>query len=323
MDDNQSLTLLGENQQQEVLPAAITDTGCERKVNEDRYAYIETPYGELWLVCDGMGGVSGGELAAQLAIDAIRREIDQELEGGITSDFLLKKAIEEANRVIVLRRQNKMFAQMGTTVVGALFNGNQISLAHVGDSRAYLVRNRKIEQLTNDHTFVQELVDNGKITLDESLNHPQSHVLTRAIGSEANVDVVVQDLWVWDAPAGEGFDKLVLCSDGLYSHVSDDELCKSVAEKSPQKACADLVELAKSRGGFDNITVCIVPIKGQLKRAQPKLKEVSKFNSLLSGASSEKTYWGIFIGEFIISILITLALMVVVLFVVGVQIVSN
>lgn len=324
MDDNQSLTLLGENQQQDVLPAAITDTGCERKVNEDRYAYIETPYGELWLVCDGMGGVSGGELAAQLAIDAIRREVDQSLEeGGATSDILLKTAIEEANRVIVLRRQNKMFAQMGTTIVGALFNGDQISIAHVGDSRAYLVRNRKIEQLTNDHTFVQELVDNGKITIEEALNHPQSHVLTRAIGSEAKVDVAVQDLWIWDAPAGENFDKLVLCSDGLYSHVSDDELCKAVAEKSPQRACADLVELAKSRGGFDNITVCIIPILGQLKRARPEEQQVSKLNKLFSLSNTERTYWGIFLGEFLISILISITLMIVVFFIVGVQIISS
>lgn len=249
------------------VPAAITDTGCERELNEDRYAVIESPSGLAWVVCDGMGGAMGGELAAQLAIDAIRRDLENlpERPGAIA----IKSAVLEANRVIVLRRQNPAFSNMGTTVVAAMFSGTEVAIAHAGDSRAYLIRDGAIQQLTTDHTYVQDLVDKGKINMEEALSHPQAHVLTRCIGSEPGLDVVSQKFWIWEVGQNEAQDYLLLCSDGLYSLVREGEIADAVSQHAPQRACVNLVELAKTRGGYDNITVAIIPLGGQLRNEPP------------------------------------------------------
>ena len=249
------------------VPAAITDVGCEREINEDRYAVIDSPLGKVWLVCDGMGGSLGGELAAQLAIDAIRRGLEAR-EYSSTSEALLA-AVEEANRVIVLRRQNPAFSSMGTTIVAAMIQGDEVVIAHAGDSRGYLVRGGEIQQLTVDHTYVQELVDRGQISQDEALSHPEAHVLTRCLGSDPRLAVDCQNYWCWKAEEGEEEDYLILCSDGLYSLVTDEEISNQVSSKSPQEACVELVDLAKARGGYDNITLAILPIYGQLKEEEP------------------------------------------------------
>lgn len=249
------------------VPAAITDTGCERQLNEDRYAVIESPSGMAWLVCDGMGGEAGGELAAQIAIDAIRRD----LEGlpARPAEIALRSAVLEANRVIVLRRQNQAFAGMGTTIVAAIFDGAEVVIGHVGDSRAYLVRDSAIQQLTTDHTFVQTLVDSGQIKSEDALSHPQAHVLTRAIGSEPGLEVSLNKFWIWQVAEQATPDLLVLCTDGLYSLVSEGEIASIVSQHSPQHACVKLVELANSRGGFDNITLAIIPLPGQIRQEPP------------------------------------------------------
>ena len=249
------------------VPAAITDTGCERTLNEDRYAVIESDSGLAWLVFDGMGGEAGGELAAQLALDAIRRDLESFPARPPEQAF--KSAILQANRVIVLRRQNPAFAGMGTTVVGALFQRAEVVLGHVGDSRAYIVRDGAIQQVTIDHTYVQTLVDAGQIRPEEALSHPQAHVLTRAIGSEPGLEVSLQKFWIWQVSQEEPGDFLVLCTDGLYSLVSEGEIETAVSQHTPQTACANLVELAKSRGGFDNITLAVIPVPGQLRKEPP------------------------------------------------------
>jgi PPM family protein phosphatase len=249
------------------VPAAITDAGCERELNEDRYAVIECPSGLAWLVCDGMGGVAGGELAAQLALDAIRRDLENAPPRA--ADEALRSAILEANRIIVLRRQNQAFAQMGTTVVAILFAHPEVVLGHAGDSRAYLVRGGAIQQLTTDHTYVQSLVDKGQIKQDEALSHPDAHILTRCIGSEPGLVVDLQRYWIWPSPEGEPDDSILLCTDGLYSHVSDGEMAVAVSQNTPQRACVSLVETAKVRGGFDNITLAVIPLGGQLKETPP------------------------------------------------------
>lgn len=247
------------------VPAALTDSGCEREFNEDRYAVIEGPSGLGWLVCDGMGGVMGGELAAQLAIDTIRRD----LEGSHVRrpDEALRSAIMEANRVIILRRQNEMFANMGTTIVGALFQGPEMVVAHVGDSRAYLVRFGEIRSLTVDHTYVQSLVEKGEISAEEALRHPQAHILSRCIGAEPGLEVPVSRHWIWDS--NDQNDLLVLVTDGLYSLVNEDEIAAIVSASAPPTACVRLVELAKTRGGYDNITVAVIPLGGELRNEPP------------------------------------------------------
>lgn len=249
------------------IPAAITDTGCERELNEDRYAVVECESGLCWIVCDGMGGSTGGELAAQLAIDAIRRDLEN--LPARPADIALRGAIIEANRVIVLRRQNQAFAQMGTTIVSALFSGAELVIGNVGDSRAYLVRDGAIQQLTTDHTYVQELVEKGKIKSDEALTHPQAHILTRCIGSEPALEVDILRFWMWPSNDNTITDRLVLCTDGLYSLVTEEEIAAIASRETPQSACAKLVELAKAKGGYDNISVAIVPLVGQLRQEPP------------------------------------------------------
>lgn len=269
------------------VPAVISDTGCERELNEDRYAVVDSPSGLAWLLCDGMGGAAGGELAAQLAIDSMRRDL--ETLPFRTSENALRSAVLEANRIIVLRRQNPAFSSMGTTVVGVLFVDQEICIAHVGDSRAYLVRDGAIQQLTVDHTYVQELVDRGEIRAEEALAHPQAHILTRCVGAEPGLEVTFNRYWIWPARQNEPKDFLMLCTDGLYSLVSDNEIAQVISESSPQRACTRLVEMAKSRGGYDNITLAIVPLDGQLKNEPPQ-----GFKPRQVAAEREKAKEGLF-----------------------------
>jgi protein phosphatase len=164
-----------------------------------------------------------------------------------------------------------MFSGMGTTIVAAMFRGSEVALAHAGDSRAYLVRDGTVFHLTQDHTLVQEMVSRGELDAEESLKHPQAHVLTRCLGSEPGLRIDMSKFWITTKEdpnqgggQGGGQDRLALISDGLYSLVSDAELGAIVSDLEPQRACVHLVELAKSRGGFDNITIAIVPLRGNL-----------------------------------------------------------
>lgn len=248
------------------IPAAMTDIGCERDINEDRYAVVDCPSGQAWIVCDGMGGVVGGELAAQLAIDTIRRA----LENGDyeNSSSAINVAIEEANRIILLRRQNPAFGSMGTTVVAAMFCDEEVTICHAGDSRAYVLRGSEIKQITVDHTYVQDLLERGEITADQVQDHPQAHVLTRCLGAAPRLQIDNKKFWIWPLTENEKEDKLILCSDGLYSHVDDAEIADICSNSSPQEACVKLVELAKARGGYDNITISILPLKGHLREEE-------------------------------------------------------
>lgn len=267
---SESETTMDEPMQTKAVPAAITDIGCEREINEDRYAVIDSPIGRAWICCDGMGGCLGGELAAQLAIDAIRRMLES---GDFDSaEQALTAAIDEANRIIVLRRQNPAFSSMGTTVVAALIDEDEIVINHAGDSRAYVVREGSIEQLTVDHTYVQDLVERGSITQEEAMSHPQSHVLTKCLGAEPRLGLESQQYWIWDTDERE--DILVLCTDGLYSLVSDEEIADQVWNNTPQESCVNLVELARSRGGFDNITLTVLPMGGAIKNEENPNRQV-------------------------------------------------
>lgn len=246
-----------------MVQAALSDIGLERAVNEDRCATIPTSEGLCYVVLDGMGGVEGGEFAAQLSVDSMYRSF-------ATGEHrepreALKLAIEDANRTIVLRRQNQKFREMGTTIVGVVIEGSSVAVAHVGDSRAYLVQGDSIQQLTVDHTYVQQLVDRQEISKEDALPHPQSHILTQCLGSADNVQVDVTEHWIWPLSKGEQTDWLVLCTDGLYSMITEDEICSVVISLPPEKACEQLVALANARGGFDNITVSIIPLHGHLK----------------------------------------------------------
>ncbi len=242
-----------------VMPAALTDIGCEREINEDRYASFRVNGTSIWVVCDGMGGAVGGELAAQLAVETIKKLVDSKSS---VSAGDIANAIQEANRIIVLRRQNPAFSGMGTTIVSAVVSREELHVLHAGDSRAYVIGPDGIKQLTLDHTYVQDLVNRGMITKEEALYHPQSHVLTRCLGGDLKISLDSTSFGI--NPGIPGQYKLILCSDGLYSLITDEELYDIAYNEPPQEACITAVELARDRGGFDNITLAVIPLAGEL-----------------------------------------------------------
>lgn len=261
-----------------LLPAAITDTGLERDLNEDRYCVLETKLGIFWAVFDGLGGAAGGEVAAQIAMDAFLREVSSAGENENPEQVLIS-AVREANRVIILRRQNPTYSNMGTTIVAALITPEKLYIANVGDSRAYLLKENELTQLTIDHTLVQMYVDQGKMNPEDALRHPESHVLTKCLGSDHRL---IPDTFVYSIYRNSGFDTLVLCTDGLYSLVSESEICKITKELSPQAAVLKLVELAKNRGGFDNITVAIIPLPGKVSFEDSVVKVYSRYQNIFT-----------------------------------------
>ncbi|MFN4895177.1 MAG: PP2C family protein-serine/threonine phosphatase [Pseudomonadota bacterium] len=243
--------------------AGLSDTGCERESNEDRFLIETQEEGGGYFVFDGMGGQPAGETAAAIAEDVIREMLLRSEGGDIES--LMVRAIESAQEEILQRHEDPTSVGMGTTAVGVIMLGNRLVVGAVGDSRAYHINRSTISQITNDHTLVQQLVDAGQISSHDALVHPQSHVLTRCLGSRVDFSVDIRCYALKrSALKGTPEEWLLLCSDGLYSLVSDEEMRTLVVQLSADDAVSKLVELARSRGGFDNITAVIVPICGRL-----------------------------------------------------------
>jgi protein phosphatase len=231
---------------------ALSDVGRRRQANEDRYA-VAAELG-LFLVADGMGGHRAGQLASRLAAETAVKALE-ELQGSeMALTERLRCSVTAANREIFNTAQAKPeFQGMGTTLVSLLVADGRVALAHVGDSRAYLVRGGKIRQLTDDHSVVGELIRQREITPQAARVHPHRHVLTKALGVRREV---VPDLAELTAVPGDLF---VLCSDGLTGLVHDEEIAEAAASSDDlDTICADLVECANSRGGEDNITVVLV-----------------------------------------------------------------
>ncbi|HJV29943.1 MAG TPA: Stp1/IreP family PP2C-type Ser/Thr phosphatase [Gaiellaceae bacterium] len=217
--------------------AGATDPGRRRRRNEDSYV-IEPP---LFAVADGMGGAQAGEIASKLAAAAVK-------ERGADVESL----VQEANRRVHQRSlEDPDTFGMGTTLTVAAVEDGVVSIGHVGDSRAYLVRDGNLEQLTEDHSLVGELMRSGKLSAEEAESHPQRSMITRALGTDPNVDV---DIFAVDPRPGDLF---VLCSDGLTSMVEDREILRLVGEKRGdlQGLVKALIKAANKGGGEDNITV--------------------------------------------------------------------
>ena len=225
-----------------------TDTGKKRRRNEDDYV-VEPP---LFAIADGMGGAQAGELASSLAAGAVRGG-----EGIGSGESRVVELIQEANRRVYQRSsQDAAVSGMGTTMTVALVEDDSVVFGHVGDSRAYLIRDGKLEQLTEDHSLVAELVRSGKLSPEEAETHPQRSVITRALGTDPDVDVDT-----FSIPTRPG-DLFMLCSDGLTSMVEDDAILKTV-EKNPdnlQAVAKALIRAANKGGGEDNITVVFFEI---------------------------------------------------------------
>lgn len=231
---------------------ALSDVGLVRKDNEDNY--LVAPERGLFVVADGMGGHVGGQVASALAIQVIDEFIDVASLGTTKPDSLLLAALEKANEEVYSRGKEEQYYGMGTTVTAALFFGDQVHIAHIGDSRAYLLREKDITLLTQDHSLVNEMFQNGGLTLEEAKNHPQRHVLTRALGTDVKPQIDVFSVAV------QTEDLLVLCTDGLYNHVPAEDILQVILETELdlKKAVRNLVNLALERGGNDNITVALV-----------------------------------------------------------------
>ena len=236
-----------------LLRAAVrSDLGLRRPANEDAYALAEDL--GLYLVADGMGGHTAGQLASRLAVEGAVRAL-RTLEGAAASlTEKLRYSVSAANREVYDTAQARpQLAGMGTTLVALLAGSERVALAHVGDSRAYLIRAGRIRQLTDDHSLVGELVRRREISETAARGHPHRHVLTRALGVRRTVE---PDLAELTPRAGDTF---VLCSDGLTGHVRDEEIAEAVAKDAdPGAVCAALVTLANTRGGEDNTTVVLV-----------------------------------------------------------------
>ena len=227
--------------------AALSDVGRVRRNNEDS-AYAGP---HLLLLADGMGGAAAGEVASAAAVQVIRR-LDKP---GITGEDMIEAlagAVHRANeRLSELVEEDPEREGMGSTVTALLFDGKQLGLAHLGDSRAYRMRDGHLYQLSHDHTFVQSLVDEGRISKEEAFTHPHRNLILRVLDGRPDSD---PDLEILDVLVG---DRLLLCSDGLPDYVSDDVIATSMADGTPDSVVVDLITHALEAGSNDNVT-CIV-----------------------------------------------------------------
>lgn len=244
----------------------LSHVGRKRKTNEDSF-YLNPERG-LFIVADGMGGHVAGEVASKLAVDTIQEflrlsDADSEItwpfefdETLSTGENRIRAAIQLANREIVRHMQRKQEHRgMGTTVVTAVVLDDSCFIGHVGDSRAYLIRDGKIQQLTRDHTFVNEQVEKGFMSKDEAQRHPARNILTRAVGSAEDLDVELSE-----AKLRSG-DVILLCSDGLSSMIEDAAILETVRQHNGEDleaAGKALVARANENGGLDNITVVLI-----------------------------------------------------------------
>ena len=232
-----------------------TDIGLVRETNQDAFSFGSFDDGNCWaVVCDGMGGVSGGQVASEICVEKVSEAIKRSYRKGITlssAKNLLTTAINAANSAVFKEAQENIELKgMGTTVVALLVLGSIAVVAHVGDSRAYLI-NDEIKQITKDHSFVQLLIDTGKITEEEAKVHPDRNVITRAVGIEHVVDVEIDIVDINDN------DKLLICTDGLNGYVPDADILKIIKEYG-DSSTEKLVKTANDAGGRDNVTVVML-----------------------------------------------------------------
>ena len=226
------------------------DTGMFYKVTDE---HVIREKGYLLIVADGMGGHQAGEVASRMAGDIISREyFNQTGNGGVEKN--LARVFALANKSIFEKaRSQKAYNGMGTTCTALVVIDKTVYYAHVGDSRAYMQKGDSIVQITEDHTFVQELVKNGDITADEAASHPKRNILTNAMGTkpELRIDTGKCPL------SFENNDRLLICSDGLYDYLSNEELKEILQKEGLKNAAGFMVNQAKARGGHDNITVVL------------------------------------------------------------------
>lgn len=237
-------------------------TGLQRKENQDSFGWFSTGTGELFVVADGMGGTSGGRVAADMAIAALRQTFEQAGKG--CAD-LLRQGIEKANQqVMELAQREAKLVGMGSTLVAMAYQNGLAYIAHVGDSRLYMLRQGRLTRLTRDHSKVQGLIDSGQMSEAAAEQHPDAHVITRCVGGGQTINAEIRSTPIICQPG----DCFLLCTDGLSSLVNDKEIAGIIAIQNgfPATTCHKLVKLALERGGHDNVTLQLICFAGQVTK---------------------------------------------------------
>ena len=242
--------------------ALKSDVGKLRKLNEDYCGcyFKEDNNLSIFVLADGMGGHNAGEIASRVTVESILAKVSEFMDSNQSkmTDKRIKELASDAiinanNNVVSLSAKNSGMRGMGTTVVMAALWGDKACISHVGDSRAYLVSDGKIKQLTTDHSYIEELIKEGSISRERAKNHPDRNMITRAIGVE---DVVIIDT---DVVKIKDLDAIILCSDGLTNLIDENEILDVFLKgQSADEICDELLKEANKRGGYDNITIVVV-----------------------------------------------------------------
>lgn len=234
-----------------------TDKGLLRSNNQDAYANGMFDDGTVWaVVCDGMGGANGGNVASRMAVDYFSASLKSGYRSNMSENSvrnLLEASVGAANvRVFDKSRESSELAGMGTTIVAALITPVAAFFSHAGDSRAYILKNGELSQITRDHSIVQSMIESGRLSQEEARFHPRKNVITRALGVDETVNV---DFTVAEFSKG---DKILICTDGLTNFAETDAIKAILADEGVADPAVSLIELANTNGGGDNITAVVV-----------------------------------------------------------------
>ncbi|MCX6446651.1 MAG: protein phosphatase 2C domain-containing protein [Actinobacteria bacterium] len=249
---------------------AQTDLGLVREGNEDSAIYGAN----LIAVADGMGGHAGGEVASAIAINALAQLLpvisDSEIDIDSREDLFLNITYEIDSQILEKSKQTPELAGMGTTLTALNISGNNVELLHIGDSRCYRYRDNKLEQLSYDHTVMQELLDQGRLTPEEVFDHPQRSLLTQALMGDSGLDPILVSYEI------NADDQFLLCSDGLTNLLSDYEIGKIIESKTDNDLIAALISEVKAKGAPDNITIIWAQVTD--KKVSSEIKKIGAAN---------------------------------------------
>lgn len=264
-----------------------TDIGCVREHNED--SLVVAP--PLYAVADGMGGHAAGEVASEIAVHTLA-----DLAPQTADTAALAQAVVSCNYAVINAARSKGRAGMGTTLTAAVLSGERLAIAQVGDSRVYLLHQGKMQQLTRDHSLMAEMIEAGELTEEEARFHPQRSVITRALGSDPDME---PDLYELNVSAG---DRLLLCSDGLSTMIDDAQISQILQRtRDPQRCANILVNEAIAAGGHDNITVVVVDVEGNAAKREKRTRRKSRIWAALITALLVAVVAGIGYGGYALS----------------------
>ena len=261
--DNETAELLGSCGELVFHSSVRTDVGRKRTDNQDSYGVLHSNDVAFYVVADGMGGANGGATASAMAVNMLARGVASAKES-LSTAFLKQKIIHCNTRVFQTSREQEELTGMGSTVVCLALTSSKAFYSHAGDSRLYLIRNSQIQQLTRDHTLVQDLLDSGTIKPDQSINNSIGHMLTEVVGHTNSIQIEASEIKDGAKPG----DKFLLCCDGVTNYVKDDEFINIIQNNSPVEATNILIDLSNKRGGKDNSTAIVIHVEDYNKLDQ-------------------------------------------------------